>query len=219
MQAMADLLPRCRPLVFNMKYCSSLPYIFQDFAGASPGLLTLKLQCRVDNDATRPSDTAESFQSQKEFRFPRLTRLSLDGHTFVDAFRHMPFLNQIKRLSLDTLSISNFKSAAVPFDDESRPFNVARLAYCIYMTGYLRHLILDHVDIAGDFGASLPSRFELSLDNLTVINHRNSCINKEFFSVTFGSTLCYYHWSEVPTCLKLHWRKAVFQWFIISGWK
>ncbi|KAG6811385.1 hypothetical protein H0H92_007672 [Tricholoma furcatifolium] len=75
------LFPRCRTILFNVTYTSSLPRLVTDFPDIAPVLKSLRLRAEV------PNNGMQGFMDGSlppGFQFPILEKLEIDGWNFIE---------------------------------------------------------------------------------------------------------------------------------------
>ncbi|KAF9552699.1 hypothetical protein CPC08DRAFT_714379 [Agrocybe pediades] len=168
MNIISPIVKRCRTLVFNLKYSSSLPLLSQDFSGPAPDLLVLKTPITQLKEPTITDP----------FIVPKLSVLALDGLTFPDAFLLPTWASQMKGINLDTLSISHLGPIG--------HFNTKRLLEYCALPSRIRHLILDDLHLEpGHLSSSSQEDLNssrLDLTKLSILNPRKLSLANMFSS-------------------------------------
>ncbi|KAF5381618.1 hypothetical protein D9615_005408 [Tricholomella constricta] len=108
---------RCRSLSFYGIHSSALPQLGRDLSGTLPSLVTLRLECEIDDGDASPTFAWQSISC------PKLDTLTLDGHNFVN----MTNMNRSWPLQfpeLKSLSIVHLK----PSSNEGEMVNGERIS-------------------------------------------------------------------------------------------
>ncbi|CAA7266337.1 unnamed protein product [Cyclocybe aegerita] len=200
MECLAPIVPQCRSFVFKVKYSSSLPLISQQFRGRAPHLRVLKLVCEEDTDEDLPCVLPDDIPKDEEFVFPLLTTIHLDGYTFMDACNLPSWKAQLAKMSIDTLTLSNFTA---PMQDEE--FDLAEFSSALADIGHIRHLTLSDYRVGFTEGDSNEGYNPLNVDSLTVENLEDIQFMTEFLTGVYAAKFCFYHlvntnlsWESIP---------------------
>ena len=114
MQAIAPHMHRCRSIMFNVQFSSSLPSFPNDFHGNAEYLESLILNC-VEDDGGAVSTVSEMSLSpvhREPFHCPHLSSLTIDGRNYFNAYQQN--LNWTEMFPvISALSISRFTPVAI----------------------------------------------------------------------------------------------------------
>jgi hypothetical protein len=95
MDVLSPHVQRCTQLSFDLLHTSSLP-LMCDEIGASPHLISLKLNGQYHHERTISGPIISDHITEGGFIFPKLRYLALDGRNFIDACKRFPnWINEL----------------------------------------------------------------------------------------------------------------------------
>ena len=135
MQAIAPHMHRCRSIMFNVQFSSSLPSFPNDFHGNAEHLESLTLNC-VEDDGGVVSTVSEISLSpvhREPFHCPHLSSLTIDGRNYFNAYQQN--LNWTEMFPvISELSISRFTPVAIrseSFTSFALALSLIPFRYCL----------------------------------------------------------------------------------------
>ena len=114
MQAIAPHMHRCRSIMFNVQFSSSLPSFPNDFHGNAEYLESLILNC-LEDDGGAVSTVSEMSLSpvhREPFQCPHLSSLAIDGRNYFNAYQQNVNWAEMFPV-IYALSISRFTPVAI----------------------------------------------------------------------------------------------------------
>ena len=146
MQAIAPHMHRCRSIMFNVQFSSSLPSFPNDFHGNAEYLESLILNC-LEDDGGAVSTVSEMSLSpvyREPFQCPHLSSLAIDGRNYFNAYQQNVNWTEMFPV-ISALSISRFTTVAI----RSESFTLSTLTLSLIPFRYrLTFLCIDdlHLD-------------------------------------------------------------------------
>jgi len=143
-QVIASHLHRCRAIVFNVRFSSSLPSFPSDFHGNAKHLKSLTLRCLEDDGAAISSvnETSLSPVHREPFQCPNLRILAIDGRNYFNACLQNVNLSEMLP-AISALSISRFTPVAI----RSESFTPFALAHSLIPFQCLTFLSIDDIHL------------------------------------------------------------------------
>ncbi|KDR67615.1 hypothetical protein GALMADRAFT_257842 [Galerina marginata CBS 339.88] len=176
LEALQPHVHRCKSIIFDVTYSSSLPPPTLFLRQELPLLEELTLDCRID-DMERRTDAwmhpTGSDQEKFPTSFPRLEKLSLTGFWFMHLALHKPkWLNEVEFNYCPTIHVTRFAFLDRGF------FTLAMFVYYISKIGASQSFAFSHLSLSYDH-KDAPGQ-------LSDQPYEFSCEHMEFDSVSKG---------------------------------